>query len=43
MECLCGMKPQDGGAIEAWGVGYPLFEDIMFGPPKDWYVERTGS
>ena len=24
MECLCGMKPWDGGAIEAWGVGYPL-------------------
>ena len=24
VECLCGMKPQDGGAVEARGVGYPL-------------------
>ena len=24
MECLYGMKPWDGGAIEAWGVGWPL-------------------
>jgi hypothetical protein len=24
VECLCGMKPWDGGAIEAWGVGYLL-------------------
>jgi hypothetical protein len=23
VECLCGMKPRDGGAIEAQGVGYP--------------------
>ena len=23
MECLYGMKPRDGGAIEARGVGYP--------------------
>jgi hypothetical protein len=24
VECLCGMKPRDGGAIEARGVGWPL-------------------
>ena len=24
LECLCGMKPQDGGAIKAQGVGYSL-------------------
>jgi hypothetical protein len=24
VECLCGMKPQDGGAIKAPGVGYSL-------------------
>ena len=24
MECLYGMKPQDGGAVEAWGIGFPL-------------------
>ena len=24
MECLYGMKPRDGGAIEARGVSYPL-------------------
>jgi hypothetical protein len=24
VECLCGMKPQGGGTIKAWGVGWPL-------------------
>jgi hypothetical protein len=24
VECLYGMKPRDGGAIEARGVGWPL-------------------
>ena len=24
VECLCGMKPWDGGVIKARGVGYPL-------------------
>ena len=24
MECLCGMKPQDGGVVEARGVSWPL-------------------
>jgi hypothetical protein len=24
VECLCGMKPWDGGAIEARGIGWPL-------------------
>ena len=23
MECLYGIKPCDGGVVEAWGVGYP--------------------
>ena len=36
MECLCGMKPRDGGAIEARGVGYP-FEKISYAVPL-----RTG-
>jgi hypothetical protein len=33
----------DGGVVEARGVGYPLSKDVLFGPPKDWYIERTGS
>jgi hypothetical protein len=43
VECLCGMKPQDGGAVEAWGIGYPYREHILSGPPNNWYVKRTGS
>jgi hypothetical protein len=33
----------DGGAVVARGVGDPLLEDIISGPPKDWYVLRTGT
>ena len=43
VECLCGMKARDGGAIEAWGVGWPLRGDVLFGHPKDLYVLGTGS
>jgi hypothetical protein len=28
VECLCGMKPQDGGAILAWGTGCPVERGI---------------
>ena len=42
-ECLHGTNPQDGGAVEARGVGYPLCEDVLFGHPKDLYVLGTGS
>jgi hypothetical protein len=30
-----------GGAVKAWGVGYPLKKISCLVPPKNWYVLRT--
>ena len=43
MECLCGIKPRDGGAIEAQGLVWPLREDVLFIHPKDLYIMGTRS